>query len=123
MGAKRKPVAVGRLVGGLVKRMTPPELRQTGERSAGVGGKSVGAGFGRVRGSGKKDLDTWVTYEAQARAIAMASDLGWEISRVMNLAVSLLFVQVRNPRKRQALIESLGKEKNVNELADKRTDS
>lgn len=51
----------------------------------------------------RQKLERWLTYETQAKAMAIASELGWTVDRVLTVAIGLLAIQARNPKSRAAL--------------------
>lgn len=53
------------------------------------------------------EIDRWIPSEIRARVIALAAEFGWDVTRVISLAVNLFTVQTRDPQKRQALMDTL----------------
>jgi len=63
-----------------------------------------------ARPSSRRDGTQWLSHEAQSRAIALAAEFSMSVDAVVTLAVNLLAVQCRNPKKREALAQLLTKE-------------
>lgn len=59
----------------------------------------------RIRTS--RMLEQWISYETQARAIAIAAEQNWPLTNVTAVAIGLLRIILRSPVKHAALLQNL----------------
>jgi hypothetical protein len=57
----------------------------------------------RVRLESQRNVQKWIDYESQARAMAMAAELGWSVQSVIGLSLRLLHIHLADPLKSKAL--------------------
>jgi hypothetical protein len=50
----------------------------------------------------RQKLERWLTYETQAKAMALASDLDWTVDRILTAAIGLFTMHVRHQKSRDA---------------------
>jgi len=50
----------------------------------------------------RQKLERWLTYETQAKAMALASDLDWTVDRILTAAIGLFAMHVRHQKSRDA---------------------
>ena len=51
----------------------------------------------------KQEIDRWIPSHVRARVIALSAETGWQVDRLVALAVDLLVIQCRNPKARAEL--------------------
>lgn len=104
---KSSPTHIGSLVTPAIERILPPagsaakRRNPSSENPACPDGPHRGSAHpshaaGRRLRTSRAALDEWLFSETRAKTMALAAELGWQVPRVLALAVDLLLITSRN---------------------------